>query len=88
MDLEDLAKQNKNKNFSTLFALTIQLESLIKKNLKISTYLYKHNIIIVSDEIHSDITFQKIPPLASHFTKIANQTITLNSAGKHLILLV
>lgn len=42
----------------------------------------KHNIIIVSDEIHSDITFKKFTPLASISEKIANQTITLNSAGK------
>ena len=42
----------------------------------------KHNIVIVSDEIHSDITFKKFIPLASISNKIANQTITLNSAGK------
>ena len=42
----------------------------------------KHNIIIISDEIHSDITFKKFIPLASISDKIANITITLNSAGK------
>ena len=42
----------------------------------------KHNIVIVSDEIHSDLTFKKFIPLASISNKIANQTITLNSAGK------
>ncbi len=42
----------------------------------------KSNIIIVSDEIHSDLTFKKFTPLASINEKIANQTITLNSAGK------
>ena len=42
----------------------------------------EHNITIVSDEIHSDITFKKFTPLASISQKIANITITLNSAGK------
>jgi len=42
----------------------------------------EHNIVIVSDEIHSDITFKKFTPLASISQKIANITITLNSAGK------
>jgi len=37
---------------------------------------------MVSDEIHSDITFKKFTPLASISKEIANQTITLNSAGK------
>jgi cysteine-S-conjugate beta-lyase len=42
----------------------------------------KNDIIIVSDEIHSDITFKKFIPLASISEKIAQKTITLNSAGK------
>lgn len=42
----------------------------------------ENNIKIVSDEIHSDITFKKFTPLASISQKIANITITLNSAGK------
>jgi cystathionine beta-lyase len=49
---------------------------------KVAEICIKHNIIIVSDEIHSDITFKKFIPLASISQKIANQTITLNSAGK------
>ena len=49
---------------------------------KLSLICIKHNIIIVSDEIHSDITFKKFTPLASISQEIANQTITLNSAGK------
>ena len=49
---------------------------------KLSLICIKHNIIIVSDEIHSDITFKKFTPLASISKEIANQTITLNSAGK------
>ena len=49
---------------------------------KLANICIKHNIIIVSDEIHSDITFKKFTPLASISQKIANQTITLNSAGK------
>ncbi len=49
---------------------------------KLANICIKHNITIVSDEIHSDITFKKFTPLASISQKIANQTITLNSAGK------
>ena len=49
---------------------------------KVADICIKHNITIVSDEIHSDITFKKFTPLASISQKIANQTITLNSAGK------
>ncbi len=49
---------------------------------KLANICIKHNIIIVSDEIHSDITFKKFTPLASISKEIANQTITLNSAGK------
>ncbi len=49
---------------------------------KLANICIKHNIIIVSDEIHSDITFKKFTPLASISQEIANQTITLNSAGK------
>jgi cysteine-S-conjugate beta-lyase len=49
---------------------------------KLANICIKHNIIIVSDEIHSDITFKKFIPLASISEKIASQTITLNSAGK------
>ena len=49
---------------------------------KLANICIKHNIIIVSDEIHSDITIKKFTPLASISKEIANQTITLNSAGK------
>lgn len=41
-----------------------------------------NNIIIIADEIHSDLAFKKFIPLASISEKIANQTLTLNSAGK------
>jgi len=49
---------------------------------KLANICIKHNIIIISDEIHSDVTFKKFTPLASISEEIANQTITLNSAGK------
>ena len=49
---------------------------------KLSDICIKHNIVIVSDEIHADITFKKFTPLASISQKIADITITLNSAGK------
>lgn len=42
----------------------------------------ENDITIVSDEIHSDLTFKKFTPLASINNKIANITLTLNSAGK------
>lgn len=42
----------------------------------------EHNILIISDEIHSDLTFEKFIPLASISEKIAQITLTLNSAGK------
>lgn len=42
----------------------------------------ENNIIIISDEIHSDITFKKFIPLASISKEISDITITLNSAGK------
>lgn len=49
---------------------------------KLADICIKHNIIIVSDEIHSDLSFKKFTPLASINERIAMQTITLNSAGK------
>jgi cystathionine beta-lyase len=49
---------------------------------KLADICIKHNIIIISDEIHSDITFKDFTPLASISEKIANITVTLNSAGK------
>ncbi|WP_368031033.1 MalY/PatB family protein [Arcobacter sp. s6] len=49
---------------------------------KLANICIKNNIIIISDEIHSDITFKKFIPLASISEKIAMKTITLNSAGK------
>ncbi|MEZ4694709.1 MAG: PatB family C-S lyase [Aliarcobacter sp.] len=49
---------------------------------KLANICIKHDIIIVSDEIHSDLSFEKFTPLASINEKIAMQTITLNSAGK------
>ncbi len=42
----------------------------------------EHNILIISDEIHSDLTFKEFTPLASISDDIAQITLTLNSAGK------
>lgn len=42
----------------------------------------KHNIMIISDEIHADIVFKKFTPLASISKEISNITLTLNSPGK------
>ena len=55
-----------------------------KKELsKLAKICHKHNIAIVSDEIHADLCLhEKHIPIASLSKKIANQTITLNSPGK------
>ena len=85
MDLEDLEKKITSK--TKILALCSPHNPVgrvwSKDELeKLANICIKHNIIIVSDEIHSDITFKKFTPLASISQKIANQTITLNSAGK------
>lgn len=85
MDLEDLEKKITSK--TKILALCSPHNPVgrvwSKDELeKLANICIKHNIIIVSDEIHSDITFKKFTPLASISKEIANQTITLNSAGK------
>ncbi|MCT7578223.1 MalY/PatB family protein [Aliarcobacter butzleri] len=85
MDLEDLEKKITSK--TKILALCSPHNPVgrvwSKKELeKLANICIKHNITIVSDEIHSDITFKKFTPLASISKEIANQTITLNSAGK------
>ena len=85
MDLEDLEKKITPK--TKILALCSPHNPVgrvwSKEELeKIANICIKHNIIIVSDEIHSDITFKKFTPLSSISKEIANQTITLNSAGK------
>lgn len=42
----------------------------------------ENNILIISDEIHSDLAFDKFTPMASINKKIAQNCLTLNSAGK------
>jgi cystathionine beta-lyase len=51
---------------------------------KIGEFCLKHGMIIVSDEIHSDIVFHphKHIPIASLGKRISDITITLNSAAK------
>ena len=49
---------------------------------KIANICFKNKIIKITDVIYNDITFKKFIPLASINDSIANQTITLNSAGK------
>lgn len=85
MDLEDLEKKITSK--TKILALCSPHNPVgrvwSKDELeKLANICIKHNITIVSDEIHSDITFKKFTPLASISKEIANQTITLNSAGK------
>ena len=85
MDLEDLEKKITPK--TKILALCSPHNPVgrvwSKEELeKLANICIKNNIIIISDEIHSDITFKKFTPLASISLEIANQTITLNSAGK------
>ncbi|RXI34940.1 aminotransferase [Arcobacter defluvii] len=85
MDLEDLEKKITSK--TKILALCSPHNPVgrvwSKEELeKLANICIKHNIIIVSDEIHSDITFKKFTPIASISKEIANQTITLNSPGK------
>ena len=42
----------------------------------------KHGIKIISDEIHSDIVFEKFTPMASISKEISDITLTLNSPSK------
>ncbi|MCT7649307.1 MalY/PatB family protein [Aliarcobacter butzleri] len=85
MDLEDLEKKITSKTKILVLCSPHNPVGRIwsKEELeKLANICIKHNITIVSDEIHSDITFKKFTPLASISKEIANQTITLNSAGK------
>jgi len=52
--------------------------------LKIADICIRNNVLIVSDEIHSDLVYKpnKHIPIASLSTEIADRTITLNSPGK------
>jgi cysteine-S-conjugate beta-lyase len=49
---------------------------------KLANICIKNNILIISDEIHCDIVYDKFTPLASINENIANITITLNSPSK------
>ncbi|WP_323588544.1 MalY/PatB family protein [Aliarcobacter butzleri] len=85
MDLEDLEKKITSKTKILVICSPHNPVGRVwsKEELeKLANICIKHNITIVSDEIHSDITFKKFTPLASISKEIANQTITLNSAGK------
>ncbi|MDY0052997.1 MAG: PatB family C-S lyase [Aliarcobacter sp.] len=85
MDLEDLEKKITPK--TKILALCSPHNPVgrvwNKEELeKLADICIKNDIMIISDEIHSDITFKKFTPLASISKKIAMKTITLNSAGK------
>ena len=49
---------------------------------KLGKICVKNNIIIVSDEIHSDIIYNTHTPIATISSEIKNSTLTLNSTGK------
>ncbi|GGD42200.1 cystathionine beta-lyase [Malaciobacter pacificus] len=85
MDFEDLKSKITNK--TKILALCSPHNPVgrvwNKEELKqLAQICIDNNIIIIADEIHSDITFKKFTPIASINEEIANQTLTLNSAGK------
>ncbi len=50
--------------------------------IKLGDICLKNSIIIISDEIHSDLVFTKHIPIASISKELSNITLTLNSASK------
>ena len=85
MDLEDLKSKITNKTKILCLCSPHNPVGRVwnKEELeKLAKICIENNITIVSDEIHSDITFKKFTPIASISEEIANITITLNSAGK------
>lgn len=85
MDLDDLQKKISSKTkILTLCSPHNPVGRVWKKDEleKLADICIKNNIIIISDEIHADLSFEKFIPIASISEKIAMQTITLNSAGK------
>jgi len=49
---------------------------------KLGEICLKHDIKIISDEIHSEIVYSNHTPIASISNKLSNITLTLNSPGK------
>ncbi len=49
---------------------------------KLGEICLKYGIVIISDEIHSDIVYSNHTPIASISNKLSNITLTLNSPGK------
>lgn len=85
MDLEDLkSKITKNTKVLCLCSPHNPVGRVwSKKELEdLAKICIQNDILIISDEIHADITFKKFTPIASISEEIANITITLNSAGK------
>lgn len=85
MDLEDL--KNKITSKTKILCLCSPHNPIgrvwSKEELKeLALICIENDIVIISDEIHADITFENFTPLASINEEIAKQTITLNSAGK------
>ena len=50
--------------------------------LTLASICLKHNVLVIADEIHCDLSFKKHTPFASLSEKIAEQTITLLSPAK------
>ncbi|QKF83016.1 MalY/PatB family protein [Halarcobacter ebronensis] len=85
MDLEDLKKKITPK--TKIFVLCSPHNPVgrvwSKEELKeLAQICLDNNILIISDEIHSDIVFKKFTPIATISDEIAMNTLTLNSPGK------
>ncbi len=85
MDLEDLEKKITKK--TKIFVLCSPHNPVGRvwnkeELLALGNICLKHNIKIISDEIHADLVFTKFTAIASLSEEIANITLTLNSAGK------
>ncbi len=85
MDLEDLKKKISPKTKILILCSPhnpigrVWTQNELKE---LSEICIKNNIIIVSDEIHSDIVYKKFTPLASISNEISDITLTLNSPSK------
>lgn len=85
MDLEDLeSKIDENTKMLFLCSPHNPVGRLWSKDelRKLGEICVKHDILIISDEIHSDLVFDKFTPIASIDEKIAQNTITFSAPTK------
>lgn len=85
MDLDDLkSKIDENTKMIFLCSPHNPVGRLWSKDelKRLGELCIKHNILIICDEIHSDLVFGKFTPLASIDKKIAQNTITFSAPTK------